>query len=207
MGKKKKQEKLKKQKEKQEKLKKPEKQEKLKKPEKPKKPEKLKKPEKAKKTEKPVKQEKPKKAETSVKQEKPKKTETPVKQEKNEKTGRKQNVNRSAGRIAAPGKTGRGRKKQTKTSSDDIRLAAERFRALGDENRLRILALLEERELCAGDLLKSLSIVQSTLSHHMKILVESGLVTCRKQGKWSYYSINADLREELDDVLGQWIQN
>ena len=198
MGKKKKQEKLKKQKEKQEKLKKPEKQEKLKKPEKPKRPEKLKKPEKAKKTEKP---EKP------VKQEKAKKTETPVKQEKNEKTGRKQNANRPAGRIGSPGKTGTGRKKQTKTSSDDIRLAAERFRALGDENRLRILALLKERELCAGDLLKSLSIVQSTLSHHMKILVESGLVTCRKQGKWSYYSVNADLREELDDVLGQWIQN
>lgn len=195
MGKKKKQEKLKKQKEKQKKPEKQEKQEKLKRPEKQEKP---KKQEKTKKTEKPVK---------PVKQEKPKKAEMPVKQEKNEKTDRRQSGNRQTGRIGAPAKTVAGRKKQTKTLSDDVRLAAERFRALGDENRLRILALLKERELCAGDLLKSLSIVQSTLSHHMKILAESGLVTCRKQGKWSYYSINVDLREELDDVLGQWIQN
>ena len=195
MGKKKKQEKLKKQKEKQ------------------KKPEKLEKQEKLKRAEKLEKQEKLKKADKPEKLKKQEKPEKPVKQaqsertEKIEKTDRKQTGNRLTGRIGTPVKTRAGRKKQTKASPDDVQLAAERFRALGDENRLRILALLKERELCAGDLLKSLSIVQSTLSHHMKILVESGLVTCRKQGKWSYYSVNADLREELDDVLGQWIQN
>lgn len=76
-------------------------------------------------------------------------------------------------------------------------VAASYFRALADENRIQILTLLKERELCAGDLLKSLSIVQSTLSHHMKILVESGIVKCRKQGKWSYYSIDSGRFREL----------
>ena len=83
-------------------------------------------------------------------------------------------------------------------------LAAERFRALGDENRLQILALLKDTQLCAGDLLKSLNIVQSTLSHHMKVLTETGIVTCRKQGKWSYYSINSDLIPDLDEMLDKW---
>ena len=101
-------------------------------------------------------------------------------------------------------KAGRRKSGQAGASPDRMRLAAERFRALGDENRLQILTLLEERELCAGDLLKSLSIVQSTLSHHMKILVESGLVTCRKQGKWSYYSLAPQLRGELETLVEQW---
>lgn len=84
-------------------------------------------------------------------------------------------------------------------------VAAERFRALGDENRLRILTLLrDDRQLCAGDLLKSMNIVQSTLSHHMKVLTETGIVKCRRQGKWSYYSLNRDLIPDLDEMLDKW---
>lgn len=64
------------------------------------------------------------------------------------------------------------------------------FKALGDENRLQILRLLNKGELCGCELLTSLDIGQSTLSHHMKILSEAGLINCKKMGKWCRYSLN-----------------
>ena len=66
---------------------------------------------------------------------------------------------------------------------------AKVFISLCDETRLRVLELLRSGEKCAGVLLKQVSVGQSTLSHHMKVLVESGIVTARKAGKWTYYSI------------------
>lgn len=82
--------------------------------------------------------------------------------------------------------------------------AAEIFRVLGDEVRMQILELLEDGELCAADLLKSLSIAQSTLSHHMKKLVEADVVRCRYHGKWSYYSINRETLRKAAACLGKW---
>lgn len=64
------------------------------------------------------------------------------------------------------------------------------FKAFCDEKRLNILKLLQSGEKCACSLLEELDIGQSTLSHHMRILCDSGVVTARKEGKWSYYSIN-----------------
>ena len=66
------------------------------------------------------------------------------------------------------------------------------FKAFCDENRIRILNLLTEGEKCACRLLEGMSITQPTLSHHMKILCDSGIVTGRKEGKWMYYSISED---------------
>mgnify|MGYP003330178320 CR=1 FL=1 len=66
------------------------------------------------------------------------------------------------------------------------------FKALCDENRVRILNYLTGGEKCACRLLEDLNIAQSTLSHHMKVLTDSGLVVGRKEGKWMYYSISAD---------------
>lgn len=63
------------------------------------------------------------------------------------------------------------------------------FKALGDENRIRILKLLRSGEKCACKLLEELNISQPTLSHHMKILCDSDLVKGRKEGKWMYYSL------------------
>lgn len=65
------------------------------------------------------------------------------------------------------------------------------FKALCDENRVRILKYLLGGEKCACKLLDDLNIVQSTLSHHMKILTDSGLVIGRKDGKWMHYSISS----------------
>lgn len=66
------------------------------------------------------------------------------------------------------------------------------FRALGDKLRLRILDMLMEREMNAGELLEQVEVVQSTLSHHMKSLCDSGLVIARKEGKWTYYSVSEE---------------
>ena len=67
---------------------------------------------------------------------------------------------------------------------------AKIFKAFCDETRLYVLELLQSGEKCACVLLGKVDVGQSTLSHHMKILVESGIVTPRKEGKWTYYSIN-----------------
>ena len=64
------------------------------------------------------------------------------------------------------------------------------FKAYCDETRLEVLSLLQSGEKCACVLLSELAIGQSTLSYHMKILIESGIVSARKEGKWMYYSIS-----------------
>lgn len=66
------------------------------------------------------------------------------------------------------------------------------FKAFCDENRLAILDMLRTGEKCACDLLEELHVTQPTLSHHMKILCDAGVVQGRKDGKWVYYSISSD---------------
>lgn len=63
-------------------------------------------------------------------------------------------------------------------------------KALSDSNRLRIVRLLSGGEMCACKLLERFEITQPTLSHHMKILCDCGLVNMRKDGKWCHYSLN-----------------
>lgn len=75
------------------------------------------------------------------------------------------------------------------------------FRAFTDENRVRVLELLCEGEQCACILLDDLKISQPTLSHHMKILCDSGIVQNRRVGKWTYYSINMDGCEYASRLL------
>lgn len=69
---------------------------------------------------------------------------------------------------------------------------AEMFKALCDENRVKIMQLLQGGEKCACVLLDDLHITQPTLSHHMKILCDSEIVIGRKEGKWMYYSISPE---------------
>ena len=66
------------------------------------------------------------------------------------------------------------------------------FKAFCDENRIRILKMLRSGEKCACKMLDELNVTQPTLSHHMKILCDSGIVLGRKEGKWMYYSISAE---------------
>ena len=69
---------------------------------------------------------------------------------------------------------------------------AEMFKAVCDENRIKVLKLLQGGEKCACVLLDDLHITQPTLSHHMKILCDSEIVVGRKEGKWMYYSISPE---------------
>lgn len=64
------------------------------------------------------------------------------------------------------------------------------FKALCDEKRLKVLDLLRSGEKCACVLIDDMSIGQSTLSYHMKILCESGIVVSRQEGKWTYYRLS-----------------
>lgn len=79
--------------------------------------------------------------------------------------------------------------------------SAKVFKAFCDENRLRILEILQSGEKCACTLLEDLQISQSTLSHHMKILVEGGIVNSRKEGKWTHYSISQQGSEKAMELL------
>lgn len=80
---------------------------------------------------------------------------------------------------------------------------AKVFKAFCDENRLQILALLRSGEKCACKLLEELQIGQSTLSHHMKILCDSGVVRGRKEGKWVHYSIDPEGAARAKQLLEQ----
>lgn len=66
------------------------------------------------------------------------------------------------------------------------------FKAFCDENRLMILEKLQTGEKCTCELLEDFDLAQSTLSHHMKILTESGLVKGRREGKWTHYSFDEE---------------
>lgn len=78
---------------------------------------------------------------------------------------------------------------------------AKVFKAFCDENRLQILEMLRDSEKCACVLLEHLQISQSTLSHHMKILCDSGIVVGRKDGKWTHYSISPSGSEYAKNLL------
>lgn len=66
------------------------------------------------------------------------------------------------------------------------------FKALADDNRLEVMELLMSGAKCGCELLDAMKIGQSTLSHHMRILHEAGLVDACKEGKWTHYSLSAE---------------
>ena len=74
----------------------------------------------------------------------------------------------------------------TSSYEDSIRV----FKAFCDERRLAILEMLREGEKCACILLAKMNISQSTLSYHMKVLCDSGIVASRQEGKWTHYRIS-----------------
>jgi ArsR family transcriptional regulator len=84
----------------------------------------------------------------------------------------------------------------------DLPEAAELFHALADETRLAILRQLQEHtEVCACDFLACCSVAQPTVSHHLKILREAGLVDTEKRGLWVYYTLNQPQLARLKALL------
>ena len=76
------------------------------------------------------------------------------------------------------------------------------FKAFSDERRLEILELLQERECCAKEIMEELDFGQSTLSHHMKILTDSGVVAVNRVKNFTYYSISEDGSKQVKEILG-----
>jgi len=74
-------------------------------------------------------------------------------------------------------------------------------KALSDSNRLQIIEMLADGEKCACKLLEKFAITQPTLSHHMKVLCECGLVESRKEGKWCHYSLNLETLSGFKDFI------
>ena len=78
--------------------------------------------------------------------------------------------------------------------------AAELFHALSDETRIGILEKLRSGEQCVCDLQDDLEAAQSRLSFHLRVLREAGLVSDRKDGRWSYYRIIPEALKEVHDL-------
>jgi ArsR family transcriptional regulator len=85
----------------------------------------------------------------------------------------------------------------------------QKFKAMGDENRFRILMLLLRKPLCVCELLEVLDIKGGTLSAHLKLLKNAGLISQKKDGRWIVYSISSEeninflngIEKELEDSI------
>lgn len=75
------------------------------------------------------------------------------------------------------------------------------FKALSDENRLKIMKLLIQGETCGCTMINQLPISQPTLSYHLKGLTDAGLITAYKEGTWKKHHVNMDAVDELIEYL------
>ncbi|MGH3103505.1 MAG: ArsR/SmtB family transcription factor [Gaiellaceae bacterium] len=88
-------------------------------------------------------------------------------------------------------------------SIDEAEAAATLFRALGDPARVRIVNLLATTEaaVCVCELLPALRLAQPTVSHHLRKLVEAGLLDREERGRWAYYSLNPEAAARLSGLV------
>lgn len=84
---------------------------------------------------------------------------------------------------------------------------AKMLKAMSDPKRLRIVDMLSCGEMCACVILESFHITQPTLSHDMKVLVEAGIVSDRREGKNTYYSLNKDALTQMQQTLGKMFED
>jgi len=85
-------------------------------------------------------------------------------------------------------------------SPKQLNLLAEQFKALGDPTRLQLMMAVaagENQEACVCDLTPDTGLAQSTVSHHLKLLVEAGLLERSQRGKWAFYSLTAIAKKLL----------
>jgi ArsR family transcriptional regulator len=87
-------------------------------------------------------------------------------------------------------------------SDEEAEATAELFRALADPARIRVLNVLatSEEPVCVCNLIEPLGLSQPTVSHHLKKLVDAGLLDREQRGKWAYFSIRPEAAERLAGV-------
>ena len=89
----------------------------------------------------------------------------------------------------------------TATATRPLARSAQLFHALSDEARLQIIEILLDGEHCVCDLMTHIDAAQSRLSYHLKVLKDAGLVTDRREGRWSYYTLQRDAFLEAEELL------
>jgi len=85
-------------------------------------------------------------------------------------------------------------------SPKQLNLLAEQFKALGDQTRLQLMMAVaagENSEACVCDLTPDTGLAQSTVSHHLKLLVDAGLLERSQRGKWAFYSLTETAKKLL----------
>ncbi|MGM7671500.1 ArsR/SmtB family transcription factor [Microbacterium sp. A93] len=89
-------------------------------------------------------------------------------------------------------------------TAEEAERIARVFKALGDPTRVRLLSLIAAStggEACICDLTEPVGLSQGTVSHHMKLLTEAGLVTREQRGKWAYFALNDGALDAAADAL------
>jgi ArsR family transcriptional regulator, arsenate/arsenite/antimonite-responsive transcriptional repressor len=87
---------------------------------------------------------------------------------------------------------------------DAAEALARMFKALADPNRVKLLSMVAaaaDQEACVCDLTAPVGLAQPTVSHHMKVLTEAGLVAREQRGKWAYFSLVPGVLDSLADAL------
>ncbi|KQU67607.1 ArsR family transcriptional regulator [Phycicoccus sp. Root563] len=88
----------------------------------------------------------------------------------------------------------------------DAEELAHRFKALGDPTRVRLVSLIAAApgaEACICDLTEPVGLSQPTVSHHMKILADAGLVRREQRGRWAYFTVQREALDALARTLGE----
>ena len=96
---------------------------------------------------------------------------------------------------------------QEPLSAEDAGELARAFKAIGDPVRLRLLSLIASRdgETCVCDLTAPFDLTAPTISHHLKVLREAGLIDCERRGTWVYYRSEPQALARLSGVLAQQV--
>ena len=95
-----------------------------------------------------------------------------------------------------------------KSSKSTTARAAELFKALGDPHRLRLLEIIARAspDICVCDLNDGVPLLQPTVSHHLRVLKDAGLVTCERRANWMYYRVADDANDLLDGAIASVFQ-
>lgn len=95
----------------------------------------------------------------------------------------------------------------TKCKVANMRYFMNVVKALADENRVRILMVLRDRELCVCDIIELLGLAPSTVSKHLSILYQAGMLESRKEGRWVHYRLaSKDVPIEAKQAVA-WVSN